>query len=128
MKKVLVLLLLMVSTSVFAEWTKIGENGSLNAYVDFGSIRKSGNKIEMLKLGDFKAVQQTKDNRYLSTVSIDEYDCEEKKSRLLNFYWYSGNMGEGEVVYSQSNIKEEYHSIITDTFAEIFFKAACRKK
>ena len=49
MKKVLVLLLLMVSTSVFAEWTKIGDSddGDMNAYVDFVTIKSKGNKVEL---------------------------------------------------------------------------------
>ena len=128
MKKVLVLLLLMVSTNVFAEWTRVGSNDEMTVYVDYGSIKKKGNKVKMWYLFDHKTVQKPAGDRYLSSMSRSEYDCEEETKRMLDFYWYSGNMRQGEMVYSQSNIKDEAESIVPGSISEALFKIACGKK
>ena len=58
----------------------------------------------------------------------DEYDCEEETSRMLDFYWYSGNMRNGEIVYTDTNIKKEPISILPGSISEGLFKIACGKK
>ena len=130
MKKVLVLLLLMVSTSVFAEWTEVGQSAAngMTAYADFGTIKRKGNKVKMWRLYDFKTVQKVGNDSFLSSVSRNEYDCEEETVRLLDFYWYSGNMRQGEIVVSSTNIKRESKSIMPDTFNDDLLKIACGKK
>ena len=128
MKKLLVLLLLMVSTSVFAEWTEVGRNKKQTAYVDFGTIKKKGNKVKMWSLDDFNTIQKLENYRYMSSLGNYEYDCEEETVRMLDLHWYSGNMGQGEIVYSEKNIKGETVSIVPRSIDEGLFKIACGKK
>jgi hypothetical protein len=68
------------------------------------------------------------DYSYLSSVVHDEFDCDKKIIRMLNLSFYSGNMRRGEVVWSNSNIKEKPHSIMVGTTTETVFKLACGKK
>ena len=140
----MVLLLLLVSMNVlaelnkafesadgFAEWSSVFESvdGNETIYVDFKSIRKIGNnKVELWYLLDFKKTQQSVDYSYLSSVVHDEFDCDKKIIRMLNLSFYSGNMRRGEVVWSNSNIKEKPHSIMVGTTTETVFKLACGKK
>ena len=128
MKKLTLLLLLLVSTSVFAEWTKVGGTDDMTSYADFGTIKRKGNKVKMWGLYDFKTVQKVGNDSFLSSVSRNEYDCEEETVRLLDFYWYSGNMRQGEIVVSSTNLKRESKSIMPDTFNDDFLKIACGKK
>lgn len=129
MKKILVLLLLMVvSTTVSAEWTEVGGSDNNTAYVDFETIKREGNNVKIWVLENFNTLQVADNDKYLSIVKHSEYDCEEKTSRWLDFYSYSENMGAGEVVYSESNIKEEYHSIIPGSILETELNSACSKK
>ena len=130
MKKLVVLLLLMVSTSVFAEWTEVGGNDDvgITAYADFGTIKRKGNKVKMWSLLDLKTVQEVAGKKYLSVMSRNEYDCEEETSRMLDFYEYSGNMRNGEIVWSSTNIKKETVSIMPESVDESLFKIACSKK
>ena len=130
MKKLVVLLLLMVSTSVFAEWTEIGSKDVMTVYVDYGSIKKKGHKVKMWRLYDFKTVQIfAEDNtRYLSDMRRYEYDCEEERHQQLDIYWYSGNMRSGDIVYSSNNIKDEAISILPESIGETLFNIACSKK
>ena len=117
MKKILTLLLLIVSTSVFAEWTKVtvSSDRDMTVYVDYETIKKKSNKVKVLDLLDFKTVHKNKSYRYKSQLSLNEYDCEEKTRRILNFYWYSENMKKGDIVYSEKNINDEGKSISTDS-------------
>ena len=145
MKKIaMVLLLILVSMNVlaelnkafesadgFAEWSSVFESvdGNETIYVDFKSIRKIGNnKVELWYLLDFKKTQQSVNYSYLSSVVHDEFDCDKKIIRMLNLSFYSGNMRRGEVVWSNSNIKEKPHSIMVGTSTETVFKLACGKK
>ena len=102
MKKILTLLLLIVSTSVFAEWTKVtvSSDRDMTVYVDYETIKKKSNKVKVLDLLDFKTVHKNKSYRYKSQLSLNEYDCEEETRRMLDFHWYSENMKKGNIVYS----------------------------
>ena len=140
----MVLLLLLVSMNVlaelnkafespdgFSEWSSVFESvdGNETIYVDFKSIRKIGNnKVELWYLLDFKKTQQSVNYSYLSSVMHDEFDCDKKIIRMLNLSFYSGNMRRGEVVWSNSNIKEKPQSIMVGTSTETVYKLACGKK
>ena len=130
MKKILILQLLMVSTNLFAEWTKVTDSsdGDMTVYVDYGSIKKKGNKVKMLDLTDFKTVHKNKSYRYLSQLSLNQYDCEEEKRRMLDFHWYAENMKKGNIVYSEKNINDEGKSIPTDSIGTDLFNIACSEK
>jgi hypothetical protein len=130
MKKIMALLLLIVSKNVFAEWTKVTDSsdGDMTVYVDYGSIKKKGNKVKILDLTDFKTVQKTKSYRYLSQLSLNEYDCEKERRRMLDFHWFSENMKKGDIVYSEKNINDEGKSIPTDSIGTDLFNIACDNK
>jgi hypothetical protein len=129
MKNVVVLLLLLVSTNVFAEWTEVSGNDVITSYADFGTIKRKGNKVKMWSLLDLKTIQKgSRGERYLSSVSRDEYDCEEETERPLDIHWYSSNMGQGENVWSSTIIKNEARSVIPRSINETLFKIACGKK
>ena len=129
MKKILVLLLLMVSTTVFAEWTEVGQSANgMTAYADFGTIKRKGNKVKMWRLYDFKTVQKLENDRYLSEMRRGEYDCEEETIRQLDVHSYSGNMRQSEIVRSITNIKDEAESVMPGSINETLLKVACGKK
>jgi len=130
MKKLTLLLLLMVSTSVFAEWTRVAgtPDGDITAYADSETIKRKGSKVKMWSMNDYKTVHSLDNGGYLSGASYDEYDCEGGTRRMLDLYLYSGNMRSGDIVYSHKNIKEEAESIIPQSILESLFKIACGKK
>ena len=160
MKKVLVLLLLIISTSVLADvyryvdnkgrifyseerkskeyiliiksipWTAVStaSTDDMTTYVDYGTIKRKGNKVKMWALYDFKTIQRWGNSSFLSQINHIEYDCEEEATRTLDYFLYLGNKGSGEVVYSRTNKKYEAVSIIPGTIDEIVFNIACSKK
>jgi len=136
----LALLLSIVSTSVFAEWTEIpnhktlsyfGKEDDSTAYVDIQSIKKKGNKVKIWSLFNYTLGNKEPFIRslgVLSTLALEEYDCEEVRVGLLDWYWYSGNMKSGDVVYSSTHKKTEGASILPDSINESLFKIACGNK
>lgn len=130
MMKILMLMLLMVSMNVSAEWTTVGGNvdDTSTVYVDFETLRKKDNNTKIWVLMDFKTVNQIKNVKFLTMINRFEYDCNEETVRQLDFYLYSGNMGSGEVVFSQKNIKNEPQSMLPNSMNEKVFKITCGKK
>ena len=129
MKILIAVLLAVFSTSVMAEWTRVSgsDTDTSTAYADLSTIRKSGNKVKMWVLLDYKVVRTVDGMRYLSMTNQFEYDCKEETSRILAFLWYSKNMGAGEVVYTSGAMHEEPRPIPPGSMIEGIFKVACGK-
>ena len=122
-----ILVLMVVSTNVMSEWTKISDTNHPNRtpYVEYHSILKKDNKVKMSTLTDFKKAEKYGNNKLLTMVTRDEYDCEKKTIRLLDIYGYSGNMQNGDIVFSDLRIIGEAQSIKSGTSEETFFEIAC---
>jgi hypothetical protein len=54
MKKLLLILMLVVSSSAMAEWVWVGKSEGFTTYVDPTTVRKSGNKVKLWRLTDYK--------------------------------------------------------------------------
>ena len=128
MKLLIAALLAVFSTSVLAEWTKVGDTDTYTNYVDLSTIRKLGNKVKMWNLYDLKVATSEANGRlYLSSSNQKEYDCKEETSRILAFINYSKNMGAGEAVYSSGALHDEPDPIAPRSVNESLFKLACAK-
>jgi hypothetical protein len=129
MKRLTILMLLMVSTPLFAEWTAVGGSTDQTAYVDLATIRKQGSKVKIWHLLDFKtAIQIHKgDEKYLSMISLSQFDCEEETDTPLGLSLYSGKMGRGKVIYTDS-VKDEPAQIPPGSIIQIILKIACGKR
>ena len=130
MKKILLLLLLMMTPNVFAEWIVVGDNDNdddRTTYIDLGTLKKVGNKVNILLLYDYDAIQMLGAVEYSSYASHEQFDCAEQTSRTLDVNWYAGNMTHGDIVYSDLNLKAEPKLIIPGSIDETFFNIACSK-
>lgn len=121
-------MLMAVSAGAMAEWTKTGGTDGFDNYADLSTIQKSGSTAKMWVLQDFKKTQTLYVGKsYLSIMFRYEYDCNEKKSRLLSIHTYSGNMRNGDIVLQEENVKE-WHSILPESIAATNLKIACGTK
>ena len=128
MKLLIAALLIVFSTSAMAEWTVVGGNDDQTTYADLSTIRKSGDKVKMWDLLNYKVAKTSAAGKLvLSSVDQDEYDCKEEISRTLTFSFYSKNMGAGEVVHNSGNLHEEPEPILPGSVAATLFKVACGK-
>jgi len=84
MKKLLLALILaLCTTNTMAEWVHVGGDDRFTLYSDPTSINKSGSIVKMFRLTDFKTVQISDDQHYLSTERQDEYDCVKEQRRII---------------------------------------------
>jgi hypothetical protein len=128
MKLLIAVLLAVFSTNSMAEWTRVGGDGDgITTYTDLSTIRKSGDRVKMWDLMDYKVVQTVGSTRYLSLVAQDEYDCKEETRRTLALIFYSKNMGAGEVVFNSGAMHEEPQPISPGSMENTLFKVACGK-
>jgi hypothetical protein len=121
---IFMLMLAVVSNSAMAAWSKVTVNEEATIYADLSTISKSGNMIKMWDVSDFK--KKTTANNYLSLKSQREYDCKDKKNRLLTYSTFSGNMGNGSVVNS-SSFARPWMPVYTGGIVSILWITACGK-
>ena len=104
-KLILILLLACASNSVMAAWVMVGESeDGMIAYANPATIRKSGNNVKMWIIYDYKTAQADPfggTKPYMSTKIQHEYDCKGEQIRVLAASLHTGNMGKGDMIYSQ---------------------------
>jgi hypothetical protein len=97
----LILLLMLSSGPAYAEWVAVERDylapGLQTVYVDPDSIRREGYLVTMRQLIDFKWMQGSArgPTRFMSTKTHKQFDCAEKRLRLLAFTEFSLRMGTG---------------------------------
>ena len=135
MKKILTLILLIVSTNVYSEWTKIGSSSSVFnfsglsgrkhdviGYVDLKTIEKKGNKVALETLIDYEPYE------VMSFKVVYVLDCEIRTMKEVASLTYSENMGLGDVISEDLLSERKSIAIRTDTVDEKLFNVACGKK
>lgn len=129
-KLLLVVMLFVMSSNVIAGWTEVDTSNSigLTAYADPATINRSGSKVEMWVLYDYKTVQTNARKPYMSIRGQWRYDCKEKKEQPIYEILLSENMGRGEVIgkaiYDES---VKWMSVTPESVGMAFWKLACGK-
>jgi len=131
MKKLLLTLMLaVVSSSAMAEWVEVAgsaegteETEAVTAYADPDTIRKTGNRVKMWVLVDYKITEE--ESGATSVRQKEEYDCKEKKSRILFVAFYSGHMGKDETIFTHSEPEASLQQSLAGGVAEAVLEFAC---
>lgn len=121
-----VLILFCFSAEAVAEWTMIQTNDDSNLYVDFDSIKKSGDLIKVLSLNDFYLAQQ---KQGLSSQWEELVDCKNKKFKALSINYYAENMGKGEILNTTHFNESEtnWSDIVQYSIGELKINIVCSK-
>ena len=85
-------------------WTLIDENPTVKTYVDFSSVERDREKdvAIILTMYAFSGTQKHEGVSFQSGIVRVEYDCKNPRMRALSSKVYSGRMGAGNVVYSDT--------------------------
>lgn len=128
-KLLITLTLAFLSTSTMAAWTRITKSDGfgVTVYADYDTIQRSGNKLKIWTLNDFKAIQEIDGVKYLSIKTQEEFNCEDGQTRPLMHVAYSGNMEKGQVVNSYDNT-DKWRPVKPGSIGEVQSKTACGKK
>ena len=115
-----------ISTNAMAEWTPVVASDTFYAYINYSTIRKSGNMVKMWVLYDYKTSQLLGRVKFLSIKAQEEYDCKEEHVRSLANIWASDNMGHGDIINSNIQISN-WNPVSPDSIVEGLFRKACDK-
>ena len=117
---------------VCAEWVDVGgrlEKGLsvYTVYVDTDSIQRRGNIVTLWALFDYLTIQSIVGGPWLSSKTRREYDCVEERVRLVGYMTFTGNMGSGEAVYSNSS-QGAWEPMAPDSNDRKLWEVACSRK
>ena len=124
MKK-LMIALLFVSAPAWAEWTLVRSNEDFDAYADLATVRKDGNTVQMWTLADLKTSHQIEGITFLSGKTQYEFDCNEKRIKILSLTAHSRNMGAEEPVYSNAS-PQQWEPVPAGSIVESIWMIACK--
>lgn len=127
-KTILMLLSIVVSASAAAEWVQVGVHGGNTSYADPATLRKAGNTATMSDLLDFRTAQSRPyGTPYLSQTTLQEYDCKERRARIIDLRRYSENMGKGENTESETE-PGQWEAILPGAASAALWDLACGKQ
>jgi hypothetical protein len=121
--KGLLLASLLVTSSAWAEWVRLGGSGDSTIYVDPASIRRDG---DMRKAWDIVDLQTRSKSGAMSFRGMNEYDCKNERRRALAVSAHSGSMASGDTLTSISDIGD-WKEIPPNTANAAILKAVCDK-
>lgn len=102
-------ILLVICSTARAEWTEFGKNINAILYIDKSTLTRNGNITTVRSLADYYNYQiSPKKTKYYSRISINEFDCANKKYRIIESTRYTGQMGAGSPVFTSEKPKWEF--------------------
>ena len=124
----LIILLLLSSGVVYAEWVKVGDSDEAGKtiYVDPATIRRDNNLVKMWQFYDYKTVQTVGGNRFLTAKEQWEFDCAEGRSRVVARKEFSGNMASGTMVFTNSQVGK-WVPVMPGSMDQTVWEVACKK-
>jgi len=121
-------LLLLQSGLAYAAWVTIDStDDGVTLYADPDTIRRKEEMVKMWILFDFKTTQTVAGHLMLSIKGEEEYDCDEKRRRVLTFSEFSGNMGGGKEITSTSG-EGSWVPVVPESVVQTLWTFACGKK
>ena len=124
MKKLLILLFsILISFNSYGEWKAVASNVNFDDtfYVDFSRIKILGTNVLWWDLRDGPIPVSDK---YFSTMSYSEGDCNYFRYKVLSMITFTGRMGEGERV-DVPLINKEWEYPSPGTTDEEILKSIC---
>jgi hypothetical protein len=125
----LITLLFLSSGPAHAEWVKVSDSGEAGktVYVDPATMRRNRNLVTMWQFYDYKTVQTVGGIGFLTAKEQWEFDCAEERSRVLALTEFSGNMGSGTMVYSNTEVGK-WQPVATSSLGQVLWRFACSKE
>jgi len=126
----LITLLVPSSGPAYAEWVAVISSesaGGYTVYVDPDTIRHEEDGMEMWELYDYKTRGTKAGYSFLSFKKRNEYGCADERLRTLAVMHYSGSMGSGMLVSSNSD-QGKWKRVPPGSVGEALWKVACNKQ
>jgi hypothetical protein len=122
-KKTLLLALLLVTGSAWAEWLKVGSSTEDTFYFDSSTIRVEGDKRKVWELVDYK--ERDKYGAFSARMR-NEYDCK-REVQILSATLHSKSMAAGKTLSNEQYTTEDWSDVPPATSALTVLKIVCAK-
>ncbi len=121
--------LMAVYGTAAAAWERVGAaDDGMTIYADPATIQASGDVVKMWGLLDYKAAEKDATGKpYLSAKLLQEFDCKGERGRTRYFSFHAGQMGAGQLAYSEVRADSEWLPARRARTGEALWKAACKK-
>jgi hypothetical protein len=112
-----------------ADWVEAGTSADddVTMFANRETIRKQGHNVKMWSLSDLKSPKLLGGKPHLSYKEQIEYDCGEERTRTLATSYHSGHMGQGSVIFSDSE-PGKWETVFPDSLGEVLYAIACIEK
>jgi hypothetical protein len=130
---VFILLIGFTGTAVAASWIRAQQDSDGSMFVDKERMWRSDGTVKMWSMNDFTQPKPSFNppgsglpNTFVSTISLMEYDCNERKTRILQGYAYEDHKGEGRQAWEMRGPRE-WDYIKPSSNIEVLWNIACKK-
>lgn len=129
MKQLLLLTFLLFAGQAFADWTKVTANQDISVYIDAQAIQRNKSLVKVKVLvNEVKDLVVDNDKYpYRSFRTYIEFNCKKELQRALSTKWFSGAMGEGDVVYQDKN-PYTFAPVAEGTLGLVVMKRVCKDR
>ena len=129
MKQLTFILLFLATANAGAEWTLVArgqlKEGTLTVYADPETMSRADDFAKMWGLLDFSIPKLLKGKGEYSSIKFqEEFDCSQRRFRVLSLDLYSDNMSRGELIASTS-VGSEWKPLSPGSVDEAAWEAAC---
>jgi hypothetical protein len=124
-KMISAVVLALLAGNASAEWTVVNRGDRSDSYVDIGSVRASGGTVKMWNLKDYAKPIALETKTYSSATMLEEYDCQDRRARVLQSSAYQGRMRTGDNVHNARDVPWEWTYPEPGTVGERMLIVAC---
>ena len=119
-------LLAFAASAAGGDWSPVSpDNGIYAAYADRSTIRREGAVATMQGMYDFQHGDFTPSGTpFFSTIVEREYECGQRKVRLMRFEDHAQHAGEGPVVSAFSDPRR-WEAVVEGSLDAAYWKIAC---
>ena len=102
MKSLFFLLIFSLSQTAFADWSRVGEKShpEPHHYVDLDSVKQTGPMAIMRRVWELRNFSKPDNNNVKSVKRLSEYDCMDRRHRLIQELWFTEHWAKGDNVVS----------------------------
>ena len=129
MKKLFPVLLLLIGAGASAEWVKITGTAdtSFEKFIDLKAVRQTGPMNTMRRVWELSNLAKVAPTKVLSIKNYMEYDCKDKRVRVLEESNFSEYWAQGAALSVAGDITTPgtWHDIVKGSVGEIIFKRVC---
>jgi len=123
-------LMALPATNALAAWTELGSNDAMSVLVDTATLRKDGDKAQILSMLDLKkpGVNPTSKQVVNSLIGLNEYNCSNATYRPIEFKEFAGAKGSGKVVTDNKSPDAPFEPVVSGSWTAGVFNIACKAK